>query len=199
MSEPNNLDLLKSELKKYVSSGQYDIDISDKMSMAEIVANKLIGNPLAIIILDIDETMVSTYSIMQKYDFGWTEAALEESFLSINLPAIPAVKRFYTIFKNPDYQCKIKVLTSRRHKYFNNIKQLLMNAGYLEPDIICRPDDDTGTIQNFKIKQRDILTTGGYYVALNIGDQYSDLQDGLASPQKIKLPNPFYFVDGNQV
>ena len=61
--------------------------------------------------------------------------------------------------------------------------------------LITRPDEDIGTIQNFKIQARKALLDEGYNIIANIGDQQSDLDGGYPVVDcQFKLPNPFYLI-----
>jgi predicted secreted acid phosphatase len=207
MIEPYNLDFLKTDVISYVDSGQYYSDIKSKITEATIILNANIGKPNICVIFDLDETLISEYQFMVKNNFAWTNSLIEEAQTITTFPTLPSVKMFFDYCTNKSIFTV--VLTSRRVKQLDATMELLTNAGYIALGrLIMRPDDDNGTIQQFKRGKRDLLVKEGYEIILNIGDQESDLVDDvivssetsglrkylLLPPNAIKLPNPFYFI-----
>jgi len=190
--EIRNLDSLKNDLRDYYSSGRYYNEITTCANNAKAIINKYIGQTNKTIVIDIDETMISEWSIMQKYDFGWFDADITEAQYCVDFPA------FQCIVDLVDYcmanGIAVNILSSRRQKYEQYTLELLGNAGYQNyTDLLLRPTDDTGTIQDYKIEQRQKIISSGYDIIVNIGDQQSDLDGGYADCT-IKIPNPFYLI-----
>lgn len=193
-----NIDECKNEAKNYVASGKYNSDIANVLDSAKksVTTNLNKSNPC--VILDIDQTAIDQYSLMLKYDFGWFENEicndLEESMVRTDFPAIPEVLNFSKWLKSNNVY--LVFLTSRRDKYRQNTIDQLANAGYSSYDVlITRPTDDSGTIQDFKIRKRKELVVNGYTIIANIGDQQSDLDGGYPAVDCcFKLPNPFYLI-----
>jgi predicted secreted acid phosphatase len=187
-----NLDVYKNRCREYYDSGEYSEQIQNALIPAAEHLNKYIGQQMIAVCLDIDETMTSEWGLMQKYDFGWFDLSLDESNLETNFPPIPDVLDFFN-------NCKFNyvdvfIVTAKRQKYSEFAIKMLNNAGYAGwTGIYFMDNDDTRTIENYKIATRDKIRANGYNIILNIGDQYTDL----SYPKGelcIKLPNPFYLI-----
>lgn len=189
----DNLDVYKDWLKNWVNSGQYTKDIQIALEPAYKYAQSSIGDKKAAIIFDIDETMISEYSLMLKYDFGWTEEAIDEAQITTTFPAIIPMLDFYNYCLAK--KLNVIILTSKRQKYYDYVIQELDYASYSSPTmLILRPDDDTGSIAEFKTKQRQsLIENKGYTIICNIGDQPSDFYQGY-SDHDIVIPNKFYDI-----
>lgn len=193
MTEIKNLDLVKKELRQYVNSGEYYSDINEQINQAVLIVSKYIGMKNKAVIIDIDETMVSEYDFMVQYDFGWFDENLEKAQNYEHFPSFKCVVDFVNYCINSDII--VITLSSRRERHRNTVVNLLNNAGYKKiSNIALRPNEDKGTIQNFKTSQRKKIIEDGFDIILNIGDQPSDLDGGYAE-NIIKIPNPFYLID----
>lgn len=191
--EMKNLDVYKDILKKAVNSGEYVSEISDTLINAYTYIYNSIGDPKASVIFDIDETMISEYPLMLKYDFGWTEQAIDEAQITTNFPAIKPVQDFYNYCL--DNNINVFILTSKRQKYLSYVSAELDYANYKLPtQLILRQNDDTGTIADFKARMRkDLIEIQGYRIVCNVGDQPSDFYKGYAE-HDIIIPNKFYDI-----
>jgi len=196
--EPKNIDISKDEAKQYYNSGNYFNDIYKKAFEAEqFIYSNTIDPTKSCVIFDLDDTMVSEYDFMLSNDFGWPDKIMNEYFSITTFPTITEIHDLFVFCVSKKYH--VVILTSRRQKYFNSTKELIINAGYGSySELILRPDDDEGTIQNFKKLQREKITSSGYSIICNIGDQESDLKDDPKSidlpKNAIKIPNPFYLI-----
>jgi len=192
-TEVKNLDVWKDWLKNWVNSGQYYIDISNELDNAYTYVKSALGDPKASVVFDMDETMISEYQLMLKYDFGWTEQAIDEAQITTNFPAIKPVQDFYNYCL--DNGINVFILTSKRQKYLSYVSAELDYADYKLPtQLILRPNDDTGTIADFKAKMRkDLIEVQGYRIVCNVGDQPSDFYKGYAE-HDIIIPNKFYDI-----
>lgn len=193
-----NLDEIKAQLRQYHDSGEYEFEIGQKIAEAKKIIEPYIGKLGVGIVIDKDETMVSEWRIMSKYDFGWSDDAIEEGQNATDLPAFEEVREFMQWCWNNGIS--VYILTSTRERHRETVVNLLDNAGYKNyySGLILRPNDDTGTIQEFKIRMRKSLVDNGLQIALNIGDQMSDLVGGYSNAV-IKLPNPFYLISSIMV
>lgn len=194
VNELINLDSYKSLLKDYVNSGDYHKEISNTISQSASHVNPYIGQKNICVILDIDQTSIDQMPLMLKYDFGWFNADLQEADIRTDFPVIQETLSFYNgLLIN---YIDVIFLTSRRQKYDKYTKQLLANCGYKDyTQLITRPNDDEGTIQDFKIRSRQQLVAQGWNIIANIGDQQSDLDGGNPDYDGcFKLPNPFYLI-----
>jgi predicted secreted acid phosphatase len=191
-TEIRNLDFYKDWLKNWVNSGQYNKDVSSVLESAYSYADSIKDNDKALILLDIDETMVSEYDFMLSNDFAWTLPIIEQAQLITTFPAIQPTLSFYNYCILSNVQ--VGILTSRRESNRNVTEQLLHNAGYIGwYKLILRTDDDIGTIADYKLRMRKELVNNGYTIQCNIGDQLEDFFGGYAS-YDIKIPNNFYAI-----
>ena len=194
MNELVNLDSIKYLLREYINSGKYHLSLANEFGAAASYINPYLGKANTCVILDMDQTCIDQIPLMLEYDFGWFDADLQEANIRTDFPVIPEAFNFYNglIVNYMD----VIILTSRRKKYDKYTKELLANCGYKDyKQLITRPDDDEGTIQDFKIRSRQELINQGYTIAANIGDQQSDLDGGNPDYQGcFKLPNPFYLI-----
>lgn len=191
-TEIKNLDFWKDWLKNWVDSGQYFKDIQSVIRPAYDYISYVIGIDKACVIFDIDETMITEYSLMLANDFGWTESVIEEAQTITTFPAIKSTLDFFDYCNSEKIQTII--LSSRREKHIKTVLELLQNSGYSNySQLILRPDSDTGTIAEYKMNERRKLTESGYLIQCNLGDQESDFYKGYAY-YDIKIPNKFYEI-----
>jgi predicted secreted acid phosphatase len=85
-------------------------------------------------------------------------------------------------------------LTGRPERLREATERNLRSAGYDWTGVILKPDAlRTSSAVEQKAAERKKLVEQGYTIAVNVGDQMSDLDGGFAE-RTYKLPNPFYFV-----
>lgn len=197
-TEPTNLVNCKAEVVRYYDSGEYNKDINQRIALAtetlkkRLAAHKPKDKPLAIV-LDIDETSLSNYADMKRRDFGGTlteiQADEDKGQDSAILPTLTlfnfAKQNGVTVFFITGRQ------TAERQDTIRNLK----NAGYdgWAALFMRQGQYQNGSAIDYKTAMRKIIEAKGYDIALNIGDQMSDLKGGHAD-QGIKLPNPYYFI-----
>jgi predicted secreted acid phosphatase len=189
-----NLDTYKNKLRDYVFSDSYYEEVGAVVLKAATHIKDFIGKPNICVIFDIDQTAIDQYQFMNDKDFGWDEQALEESFVITSFPAMYLILELY---KNlVENKISVIFLTSKRKKYDEYTIKQLANAGYTNhTKLITRSDEDIGTIQEYKIRERKNLVSEGWNIIANVGDQQSDLDGGYpALDFCFKLPNPFYLI-----
>jgi predicted secreted acid phosphatase len=192
--------LVKQALVRYHNSGQYARDIVEVVNRArDYLANRIKENSQArskqklAIVVDVDDTAISTYKAMFKDDFAATKELLNARLNRTDLPAIRAILNLCNFAKKHDVAIffltgrkeSLRANTVKELKYagFNNWKKLFMRTNtYFRLPAAA-----------FKIAIRKKIENNGYDIVINIGDQYSDLAGGYAD-QAFKLPNPYYFV-----
>lgn len=144
------------------------------------------------LILDIDDTSLSSYDCAAKKDF----AAGSNGICAVteNLPAIKGALDLAR--KAVKKKVKLVFITARpenptiRAFTENNLKV----SGYtMRHALTMKPTGVTPaqTSAEYKTAARKTLIKGGARVVLNVGDQASDLSGG-AAQYAIKLPNPMY-------
>ena len=86
------------------------------------------------------------------------------------------------------------LLTGRPERLRAATEANLRAAGYEWTGLLLKPDNlATRSAAEFTARERKKLQDQGYTIIVNIGDQMSDLDGGVAE-RTYKLPNPFYFV-----
>ena len=196
-----NLGALKTELREYhdctCKCGCYahDLDIQADRAIAFLrqrAARRRPNERLALI-LDIDDTTLSTYAEMLGADFAYSEPTFDQWLDLAQAPAIPGTLRLYKeaqrlgmsiIFITGRYEFQ-RAATERnlRAQGLDNWKLLLM-----------RPDRGSQTIGAFKAAARGQIANAGYTLALNVGDQWSDLKGKPEAEYSVKYPDPYYFI-----
>jgi acid phosphatase len=85
-------------------------------------------------------------------------------------------------------------ITGRPERFRAATERNLRAAGYEWTGLILKPDDlVVKSAVEFKAAERRKLAEQGWVIAVNVGDQASDLDGGHAE-RTYRLPNPFYLV-----
>ncbi len=201
LAEPSNLGLNKIDLQRYHDSGKYDADIASAIREAQyylrfrINQNKHPKNPdkLAIVI-DIDETALSNYEDIKRYQFGGTREEVDAAEADGHDPAIPPTLSLFNYAKS--HGVAVFFISGRKQYEKASTEKNLNNTGYHDWDgMLLEPNDyNKDSAAPFKVASRKKITEMGYDIVLNVGDQFSDLKGGYAD-MSIKLPNPYYFTN----
>ena len=196
-NEPFNLNLAKQKIKIYHDSGAYDQDLK-KIDHAALTYLKLylaahpnVSKPA--IVFDIDETALSNYPTLVKYDFGGT---LDEIRNEIDKGKASAIKPTLALYDFAhQHHVALFFITGREEKERAPTIANLHEAGYdgWQALLMRAPSDEKKTAAVYKTTLRHQLADQGYDIILNIGDQQSDL-DGKYARKTFKLPNPFYYI-----
>lgn len=197
-SEPTNLVNCKAAVVRYHDSGEYSKDIAQRMAAAtktlkhRLATRKPTDKPLAIV-LDIDETSLSNYADLKRRDFGGTHSEIQADEDKGQDSAIIPTLNFYNFAKQNGVA--VFFITGRQDAEREDTVRNLTQAGYQGwADLIMRHGQYTsGSAVVYKSAMREMIEAKGYDIALNVGDQMSDLKGGYAD-KGIKLPNPYYFI-----
>jgi len=210
-AEPDreNLSLVKQQLRHYVTSGDYEREIAAVAQAAEhYLSARVAGNTpgtsdrLAIV-LDIDDTALSTWPSLMANDFGliknggctipqgpcgwpaWQERG--------QAPAIESTRALAQLAQ--DLGLAVFFITGRHERFRDATAQNLRAAGYDGwRGLVLQPaDEHHPSATDYKGPARQKLEQEGYVIVLNMGDQESDLAGGHAE-RTFKLPNPFYLI-----
>ncbi len=196
--EPSGLWTSKQLVRQYHDSGQYAQDIAHVIDKAQCyLASRLqhwckdCAKPA--IVFDIDETAVSNYGQMSRYDFGGNEPIYVALRKKYDAPAIKPTLALYRYAVT--HHVAVFFITGRNASERETTLRTLRKAGYDQvAGLMLRPDNDhPKTISTFKVKMREDVERMGYRIVLNIGDQESDLAGGHAE-RSFKLPNPYYHL-----
>lgn len=197
-----NLDTLKKELKQYhdcvCTCGCYahDLDAQADRAIAFLrrrAAHRGPQEKLALI-LDIDETTLSNYQQELSGDFAYNPAAFNAWVQSAQAPAIPGTLR---LFKDAQHLgVSVLFITGRSEAQRTATERNLRAQGFdhWQELIMRRPDQMSQTAGTYKQAARSQMVAKGYTLALNVGDQWSDLKGTPEAEFSVKYPDPFYFI-----
>ena len=192
---PSNLYVQKQALIQYHDSGQYNTEVrrvADR-AMSYIRKRAASGKTNLVVVLDIDDTAISTWGRLVKDDF----ARKDEMFVAwvnthVDPPITPVLELYH---ESQRLGVKVFFVTGRRTVLADRTRLTLAGAGYVHPDAIYfRPESDREkSLARFKTSVRQEITKQGFRIIANLGDQDSDLAGGYAE-RVFKIPNPFYYT-----
>jgi predicted secreted acid phosphatase len=180
---------------RYHDSGQYDADVRRVANRAINYIRKRAasGQPNLAVVLDIDDTAVSTWGRLLKDDF----ARKDEMFVAwVNGHVDPPLAPILDLYRESQHLgVKVFFVTGRRTALAERTRATLAEAGYVKPDgFFFRPESDREkSLAPFKTGARREITRQGFHIIANLGDQESDLAGGYAE-RAFKIPNPFYYT-----
>jgi len=194
--EPRNLYYAKQEVRSYIDdTTRYLKDIRKVVEEAKKYVEKNFDptkNNIAI--FDIDETSLDNFEYIKHFDFGFSMETWEMWVDSAKAKAIEPVLELYKFLKQKGI--KVFFITGRYES--KNIKnpdptiKNLIEVGYKDFDgIFFKPRTPKMKTSEFKASIRKKLVEQGYYIFINIGDQFSDFE-GEYTGKTFKLPNPAY-------
>ena len=192
----DNLGSLKSTLDAYVVSGGYHQDL-DRVAQRGLWQLKQIAKHRGhhvkyAIVFDLDETLLSNYAAMHHYGYGGDQAVFDRIVSHAASTLIEPVARLYRFALT--HEMAVFFLTGRPDDLTMPTIQNLHRVGILRWQALWSwPRHSIQTIAEFKTAMRAQIEALGYTIALNIGDQQSDLVGGHAQAV-LKLPNPFYLI-----
>jgi hypothetical protein len=196
-----NLGTLKTKLIQYhdctCKCGCYahDLDAQADRAIAYLrqrAARRKSNEKLALV-LDIDDTSLSTYPEMLAADFAYEKAIFDQWLEMAQAPAIPGTLRLYKEAQRMGVS--IIFLTGRYEAQRGATERNLRAQGFDGWKLlVMRPDHASQTIGAFKAVARGQIAGAGYTLALNVGDQWSDLKGKPEAEYSVKYPDPYYFI-----
>ena len=162
------------------------------------------GTARPAVVFDIDDTLLNTYDYTLAEQFGYSPATNQTWVHNAAFPAVfhmPQLVRFaashgYSVF----------FITGRPQSQTAATIKDLTSAGYAAPQnghLFLKPPAPpaylhcakapTCTTTEYKSGTRKHITSQGYQIVADFGDQYSDLLGGDAGHQ-VKIPNPMYYI-----
>lgn len=160
------------------------------------------------LVMDIDETSLSSYCEMKREDFGYLPALANAWVVTPEAAVgIPGAVRLFKQAKaagvavffltgRPGVANADTAPPAHPQNQTAGTTHNLESAGFHGwTGLILRDSSEIGipTI-TYKSRERQKIVDEGYRIVLSVGDQWSDL---LGTPQaevSVKLPNPFYFL-----
>jgi len=195
LTHPETGDLVKSEteaLRLYYDSGKYTSSIEQACRYGLHILNNTVDQPGSqpIAIFDIDETVLSTWPILDSGNFCWDPDTFERFVMKANAAAITPVLHFYKAVQ--DQGISVVFITGRRERYRLPTELNLQTIGYTDyKTLIMVPNDWSGSAAEYKTNTMKLLQLNGNRIVMTVGDQLTDHPD-LKANQQILIPNPFY-------
>jgi hypothetical protein len=212
-AEPmQNFDIERDRLIEYgeCTNGCYWADLDAQYARAEGALATAVtlakpGDKLAMV-MDIDETSLSSYCQMKREDFGYISTLRNEWQVGREAAvAIPGGVRLFNEAKKAGVA--VFFITGRpgvgdytvtKHGADQTVATArnLEAAGYHGwTGLALRDGAENGmpTIE-YKSAERRKIVEKGYHIVLSVGDQWSDLLGDPQAEVSVKLPNPFYFL-----
>ena len=179
------------EIVAYRDSGEWLADNRTAVRRARNTLRRHLLDPRPAIVLDVDDTALSTYGCMKAAGFDRAEAGCA---LRRDLPAVRATLRLFRYARS--HGVAVFFVTGRREAQRDLTEANLRRAGYGGYRALhMRPDDQPARRRDgWKARTRRAIRRGGYRILVNVGDQRSDLDGGHAL-RRIKLPNPMYVIE----
>ena len=172
----------------------------------EYVQSKRTGK-IPAIVLDTDDTMLETYDYeVAQMHFNFDPTLNNQDILAEGFPATPAMVSFENYARSIGFKvigitgrsasqqtASIENVTKVGYTGFTAANYYVKWAAGAQPSYITCVTASCTTVEYKAGTRRHLETDLGYDVALNVGDQWSDLQGGFADNIQ-KLPNPTYYL-----
>jgi phosphoglycolate phosphatase-like HAD superfamily hydrolase len=189
-----NLATIKGEIVRYHDSGLWEAAVGRIADQARARLDELLPESRRpALVLDIDDTALSTYSLQRRLFFGYTERAWNRWMEDQSPPPHPGILRLFRYAKRRGIA--VFFVTGRREPARQETARQLRTAGYegwdgifLKPSAYREP-----SVVPYKSGARAAIEAQGYEILVNVGDQWSDLEGGHALAS-FKLPNPIYII-----
>jgi acid phosphatase len=177
---------------EYRESGEWSADTTRVIRRAKRYVRRHLDDTTsrAAIVLDIDDTSLSNYACLKATDFDRSAADCGDQ----TLPAIPQTRSLFRWARERDVA--VFFVTGRREAARERTAANLRAAGYRGGwTLKMRPDEQSRRWRDgWKARvRRAIVERRGFRILANVGDQWSDLDEGYAA-RRFKLPNPMYVI-----
>jgi 5'-nucleotidase (lipoprotein e(P4) family) len=197
-----NLGQLRQEVADYHdckgTHGCYKTDLDRETNIAIADLDRAVrhapkGEKLAVV-LDIDETSLSNYPEMVKADFGYNAEQWNQWVEQASAEAIPGTLRFYQHAQR--LGVAVFFITGRPESQRAATEKNLRAQGYTQwAGLTLRaPDEAHEATIAYKSAARQKIVAAGYHIAVNMGDQMSDLKGTPQAEYSVKLSDPFYYI-----
>lgn len=174
-----------------------DLDAQTRRAEAVLdhaVAVKKAGEKLAIV-LDIDETSMSSFCEMRREDYGFFLAQMNH-WMAMPEAAVPIPGTLRLFNEARREGVAVFFITGRWDELRDATARNLDLAGYKGwKGLTLRQgtQKQMATVA-YKSQERQKIVDAGYRIVLNMGDQWSDLNGEARGEMSVKLPNPFYYL-----
>jgi hypothetical protein len=198
-----NIGVLRYALRDYADctgdAGCYwtDLDAQTQRALNTLetaVRESPRGAKLALV-LDIDETSLSSYCEAVAEDFGYIPEKWEKWIVS-NDAAIPIPGTVRLAKRAQALGVSVFFITGRPEAQRAATEANLATAGYAgwKHLSLKQPGVTYASTGAYKTAERARIKADGYTLLLNMGDQWNDLQGEPMAMHSVKLPNPFYYL-----
>ena len=162
------------------------------------------GSGKPAVVFDIDDTLLNTYDYEIAEQFGYTSASNAVWIDAAAFPAVFYMPQLVSFASSHGYS--VFYITGRPQSQTAATIKDLTSAGYAAPQAghlflkpatppsylhCANPSDCTTT--EYKSGTRKYISSLGYSIVADFGDQYSDLIGGDAGHQ-VKIPDPMYYI-----
>ena len=178
------------DIVEYRESGEWRADTARRLRRARGVLQRHLDVHRPAIVLDVDDTALSTYACMKRAGFDRVAARCGSER---SLPAIPQTRRLCRFARR--HGVAVFFITGRRERLREITVGNLRRAGYARwRRLQMRPDrQPVRRKDGWKARARRAIERRGYRIVVNVGDQRSDFDGGHAL-RAVKLPNPMYVI-----
>ena len=190
--------------------GCYWADLDAQYKRAEaVLAAQIAARPSGskgkfAVVMDIDETTLSSYCEMKREDFGYVGPMFNGWVVTPDAAvAIPGALRLFREAKaagvpvffitgRPGVQPEAAKQEDQRAATAKNLEAAGF-YGWAGLALRDGSENEMATIA-YKSLERKKIVEQGYRIVLSVGDQWSDLLGDPQAGTSVKLPNPFYFL-----
>jgi hypothetical protein len=189
-----NLATIKGEIVRYHDSGLWAETIERVAAEARARLDELLPtSKRPALVLDIDDTALSTYSLQRRLFFGFMEEEWDRWMADQSPPANRGILDLYEYAQKRGVA--VFFVTGRREFARTATERQLRTAGYdTWAGLELKPTHyQQQSVVPYKAGARERIEAQGYDILVNVGDQWSDL-DGGHAVATFKLPNPIYVI-----
>jgi acid phosphatase len=153
------------------------------------------GEAKLALVLDIDETTLSSYCEMKREDFGYIGEMFNAWVVTPEAGmGIPGTLRLYKEARAAGVA--VFFLTGRPEEQRAATERNLRAVGFAGwAGVVLRneAEKNMATVE-YKSSERRKIVDAGYKLVMSVGDQWSDLTGEPKAEVSVKLPNPFYYL-----
>jgi len=174
-----------------------DMDAQFKRAEAALTADLAKhgkGEKLALV-LDIDETTLSSYCELKREDYGYVSEMFNAWVVTPEAAmGIPGTLRLFKQAKAAGLA--VFFLSGRPEEQRAATERNLRAAGYEGwAGVLLRDAEEKKMATGlYKASERRKLVAAGYILAMSVGDQWSDLTGEPKAEVSVKVPNPFGYL-----